>query len=86
MPHQTVEALYHDGVVELREKPPVGIKKSRVLVTFLDAEKPNKNQKIDWDQVKKSKSSVDKWVGIIEVAAIGDWKAERRLRIEEKHQ
>lgn len=86
MSHRTIEALYHDGVIELREKPPTGIKKSRVLVTFLDAEKPKKNQKIDWGQVKQSKSSVDKWIGIIEGADREDWEDQRRLRIEKKHQ
>ena len=32
---QTVEANYHDGVVELKHKP-TGIKNARALVVFLD--------------------------------------------------
>lgn len=36
---QTVEAIYHDGVVELKEKP-TGIQKARALVIFLDPEEP----------------------------------------------
>lgn len=34
---QAVEAIYHDGVVELKEKPR-GLKKSRAIVIFLDFE------------------------------------------------
>lgn len=34
---QTAEAIYHDGVVELKQKP-AGIRKSRALVLFLDPE------------------------------------------------
>jgi len=34
---QAVEALYHDGIVELKEKP-LGIRRARALVVFLDAE------------------------------------------------
>lgn len=82
---QTVEATYHDGVVELKQKPS-GIQRSRALVVFLDAEEPKEHHMIDWEKVRKNKSSVDKWIGILEGADLGDWKAQRRAHIEGKHQ
>jgi len=82
---QTVEAIYHDGVVELKEKP-AGIQKARALVVFLDSEEPEERHKIDWNRVRNSKSTVDKWIGFLEGVDIGDWKAEKRDYIEEKHQ
>jgi len=82
--HQTVEAVYHDGIVEFKEKP-AGIRKAKVLVTFLDSEEPEEKHKIDWARVKQSKSSFDKWIGVIEGADIGDWKADRRKYLEDKH-
>lgn len=81
---QTVEAIYHDGVLELKEKPP-GIKKSRALVIFLDPEEPKEDHIIDWDKVRNSKSTVDKWIGIFEGANISDWKSEKRAYLEGKH-
>ena len=33
---QAVEALYHDGIVELKQKP-WGIRRAKALVVFLDA-------------------------------------------------
>lgn len=78
---QTVEAIYHDGIVELKQKP-AGIRKSRALVIFLDAEEAEERHAVDLERVSKGKSSVDKWIGVIEGAEIGDWKAERRAAIE----
>jgi hypothetical protein len=80
---QTVEAIYHDGLVELKRKP-FGIRKARVLVVFLDAEEAPKPQVVDLGKVSAKKSSVDKWIGVIEGAELGDWKAERRSAIEGK--
>lgn len=80
---QTVEALYHDGVVELKRKP-LGIRSARVLVIFLDAEEAPKRHAVDMGKVSTKKSSVDKWIGVIEGAELGDWKAERRSDIEGK--
>jgi hypothetical protein len=80
---QTVEAFYHDGVVELKEKPK-GIERAKALVIFLDSEEPKERSLIDWNQVRNSKSSVDKWIGILEGVSLGDWKAERRTCIEGK--
>jgi len=81
---QTVEAIYHNGVVDLKEKP-VGIQKARALVIFLDSEEPTEHHKIDWNRVRKSKSSVDKWIGLLEGVDIGNWKMDRRSYSEEKH-
>jgi hypothetical protein len=81
---QTVEAIYHDGVVELKEKP-IGIQKARALVIFLDSEEPREHHMIDWNRVRNSESSVDKWIGLLEGVDIGDWKTQRREYIEEKH-
>jgi hypothetical protein len=81
---QTVEALYHDGIVELKKKP-VGIRKSRALVVFLDdADEAEERRAVDMDKVIKITSSVDKWIGVIEGAELGDWKAERRAEIQGK--
>lgn len=80
---QTVEALYHDGIVELKRKPS-GILRARALVIFLDAEDVEKRHAVDLVKVRKRKSSVDKWIGVIEGAELGDWKTERRATIEGK--
>jgi len=80
---QTVEALYHDGIVELKRKPS-GIRRARALVVFLDAEEAPKRHAVDLAMVSKKKSSVDKWIGVIEGADLGDWKAERRAALEGK--
>ncbi|MCX5899416.1 MAG: hypothetical protein NTX06_01555 [Proteobacteria bacterium] len=82
---QTVEAIYNDGVVELKQKP-TGIQKSKALVIFLDPDEPKERHAIDWDRIRTRKSSVDKWIGILQGADLGDWKAERRAHIEGKHQ
>jgi hypothetical protein len=81
----TVEALYHDGIVELKEKPS-GIRRARALVIFLDAEQAPERHAVDLNQVSRCKSSVDRWIGVIEGAELGDWKAERRNNLEEKPQ
>jgi hypothetical protein len=79
---QTVEADYHDGIVELKRKP-VGIRKSRALVVFLDdAGDVEEHRQVDLEKVRKTKSSVDRWIGVIEGAELGDRKAERRAAIE----
>ncbi|MDK9718268.1 MAG: hypothetical protein OEL57_10255 [Trichlorobacter sp.] len=80
---QTVEALYHDGIVELLQRP-AGILRSRALVVFLETEKPLKSSAVDLARVKRKKSSVDKWIGVIEGAEVGDWRAERRDALEWK--
>ncbi len=80
---QTVEAFYHDGIVELKRKPS-GIQRARALVIFLDAEEAPKHHAVDMGKVSTRKSSVDKWIGVIEGAELGDWKAERRVAIEGK--
>ena len=80
---QTVEALYHDGIVELKRKPS-GIHRAKVLVIFLDPEEAPERHVVDLGMVKKGKSSVDKWIGVIEGAELVDWKAERRAAIEGK--
>ena len=82
---QTVEAVYHDGVVELKEKPK-GIERAKALVIFLDSEEPMQPRSIDWNQLRNSKSSVDRWIGILEGVSLGDWKAERRTDVEGKTQ
>ena len=43
---QTVEAFYHDGIVEVKRKPS-GIRKAKALVIFLDAEKAPKRHTVD---------------------------------------
>jgi hypothetical protein len=55
-------------------------------VIFLDSEEPKEHHAIDWSQVRNSRSSVDKWIGILEGVSLGDWKAERRTDIEGKTQ
>lgn len=72
---QTVEALYHDGVVELLQRP-VGILRSKALVIFLETKKAEKRHAVDLAKVSKKKSTVDKWIGV-EGTELGDWKAER---------
>ncbi len=78
---QTVEAVYHDGIVELKHKP-VGIQRAKALVIFLDAEEAKESHTVDLKRVSKGKSSVDKWIGVIEGAELGDWKTERRAALE----
>lgn len=80
---QTVEALYHDGIVELKQKP-LGIQRAKVLVIFLDAEETEERHSVDMEKISKRKSTVDRWIGVIEGADLGDWKAERRATIEGK--
>lgn len=80
---QTVEALYHDGIVELKRKP-AGIRRAKALVIFLDTEESEERHAVDLEQVKGRKSSVDKWIGVIEGAELGDWKIERRATLEGK--
>jgi hypothetical protein len=67
---QTVEALYHDGVVELKRKP-AGIRKAMALVIFLDPREAEEHHAVDLGRVRKRKSSVDKWIGVIEGAELG---------------
>ena len=81
---QTVEALYHDGIVELKH-PPTGIRRAKALVIFLDSEEATAHHAVDLEAVRTRKSSVDKWIGVIEGADLGDWKAERRAAMEGKH-
>ena len=80
---QTVEAVYHDGIVELKQKP-AGIRRAKALVIFLDAEEAEGRHAVDLEKVRRRKSSVDKWIGMIEGAELGDWKAERRAAMEGK--
>lgn len=80
---QTVEAIYHDGIVELKRKP-AGIRKAKALVIFLDAEEAEERHTVDLERVRRRKSSVDKWIGVIEGVDLGDWKTERRTAIEGK--
>jgi hypothetical protein len=79
---RTVEAFYHDGIVELKEKP-AGIHRARALVVFLD-EEAEERRAVDLDKVKKTRSSVDRWIGVIEGVEPGEWKAERRTVLEGK--
>jgi predicted DNA-binding antitoxin AbrB/MazE fold protein len=81
---QTIEAIYHDGIIELKERPS-GIKKARVLVTFPDVEEKYSVHTIDLNKVKKKKSTIDKWIGLLEGIDLGDWKTSRRKYLEEKH-
>lgn len=80
---QTVEALYHDGIVELKHKP-AGIRRAKALVIFLDIEEDEDRHVVDLEKVRTCKSSVDKWIGVIEGVELGDWKSERRADIEGK--
>ena len=58
---------------------------ARALVIFLDPDKPEKRpDALDIRTVQQKKSAVDKWVGVIEGAELGDWKAERRAALEGK--
>ena len=81
---QTIEAIYHDGIIELKERPS-GIKKVRVLVTFPDAEEKYIAHTLDLNKVKSKKSTIDKWIGLLEGTDLGDWKSARRNYLEEKH-
>lgn len=81
---QTIEAIYHDGIIELKERPS-GIKKARVLVTFPDAEEKFTAHTLDLKKVKRKKSAIDKWIGLLEGAELGDWNSSRRKYLEEKH-
>lgn len=80
---QTVEAIYHDGIVELKQKP-TGIRRAKALVIFLEPEKAEKRPAVDLGKVSRKKSTVDKWIGVIEGTELGDWKAERRGMVEGK--
>ena len=80
---QTVEAIYYDGIVELKQKP-AGIRRAKALVVFLDPEEAAEHHAVDFEKVKNGKSTVDKWIGVIEGAKLGDWKTERRTAIEGK--
>ena len=80
---QTVEAVYHDGIVELKQKP-TGILKAKALVIFLDAEESVERHAVDLERVRTCKSSADKWIGVVERAEIAGWNAERRDAIEGK--
>ena len=52
---------------------------------FLDSEENKGAHFIDWDKVKNSKSSVDKWIGVLEGIDIKNWKTHKREYLEEKH-
>jgi predicted DNA-binding antitoxin AbrB/MazE fold protein len=80
---QTVEAVYQNGIVELKQKP-TGITRAKALVIFLDAEEVVERHAVDLEKVRRRNSSVDKWVGIIKGVQLGDWKAERRAAMEGK--
>ena len=68
---QTVEALYHDGIVELKQKPS-GIQRAKALVIFLDPEEVPERNAVVLQKVRKKKSAVDKWIGVIEGAELGN--------------
>ena len=55
---------------------------TRALVIFLDAEEAPERHAVDLNRVSRKKSSVDRWIGVIEGAELGDWKAERRKALE----
>jgi len=80
---QTVEAIYHDGIVELKRKP-AGIRRAKALVIFLEPEEAEERHAVDLGKVSLTESSVDRWIGVIEGADLGDWKAERRVALEGK--
>lgn len=80
---RTVEALYHDGIVELKHKP-AGIRRAKALVIFLDAEETEERHAVDLEKVRKCKSAVDRWIGAIEGVELGEWKTERRAAMERK--
>ena len=48
---QTVEALYHDGIVKLKRKP-AGIRRTKALVIFLDAEGAEERRAVDRERVR----------------------------------
>ncbi|MDD5435454.1 MAG: hypothetical protein PH343_08500 [Nitrospira sp.] len=50
----------------------------------MDNEDVEKRHTVDLGKVSRSKSSVDKWIGVIEGAELGDWKAGRRAALEGK--
>jgi hypothetical protein len=54
---QTVEALYHDGIVELKRKPS-GIRRSKALVIFLDPEEAQERHAVDLAIAKKVGSNL----------------------------
>ena len=74
---QTVKVVYHDDIVELKQNP-VGIQSAEAFGVFLDAEQTKVGGTVDLNRVVNSLSSVDKWIGLIEGAELGNWKAERR--------
>lgn len=80
---QAVEALYHDGIVELKEKP-LGIRRAKALVVFLDDEDAPEQHAVDLNRAQRRKSSVDRWIGVLEGTELGDWKEERRQSLEDK--
>jgi hypothetical protein len=69
--------------VELKQKP-WGIRRAKALVVFLDAEELPERHAVDLNHVQRRESSVDRWIGVIEGAELGDWKAERRAALEGK--
>lgn len=79
---QRVKAVYHDDIVELKQKP-VGIQSAEAFVVFLDAEELKVGGTVDLNKVLNSLSSVDKWIGLVEGAELGNWKAERRVALRE---
>lgn len=81
----TYEAYYHDGKIDLKELPR-GIKEAKVLITFLDFKKNENFPDINWTELEKKQSKVEKWVGILAGAEITDAKALRKEYIEKKHQ
>jgi hypothetical protein len=66
------------------QRKPAGIHRARALVIFLDNEDVEKRHEVDLGKVSRRKSSVDKWLGVIEGSELGDWKAERRAALEGK--
>jgi len=66
---QTIEAEYRDGIVSLKRKP-VGIRRSKALVVFLDDDETRERHTVDLDKVSRRKSSVDRWIGVIEGAGL----------------
>ncbi|MEM5787438.1 MAG: hypothetical protein AAGU11_08980 [Syntrophobacteraceae bacterium] len=52
------------------------------MVFLDDADETRERRAVDFEQLKREKSSVDRWIGVIEGAEPGDWKAERRAAIE----
>ena len=81
----TYEAYYHNGKIDLKEIPH-GIKEAKVLITFLDSKENEEIPNINWRELEKKQSKVDKWVGILANANIVDAKSLRKEYIEKKHQ